>query len=114
MQEGCARAAETGDTPDRVLRLCGPSEGQVRWVSLKTAPVIDRDTPIGMVGTLEDISRRRATEEALARYYAKIEQAIELAEKQASNLARQAAELALARDEALAATRAKSEFLAVM
>jgi PAS domain S-box-containing protein len=96
-----------------VLRVVRP-DGQMRWVSLNTASVVDGGRRLGTIGTVEDVTRRRATEETLARYYAKVEQANRLAESQAADLARQTSELARARDHALDATRAKSEFLAIV
>jgi two-component system sensor histidine kinase/response regulator len=89
-------------------------DGAVRWVSAKAATVRDASRPLGRIGTIEDVTHRRETEDALARYYAEVERAHRLAEAQAADLARQAAELGQARDQALAATRAKSDFLATV
>ena len=63
---------------------------------------------------LRDVTERWQAGEELRRYYGEIEQSRRLAERQARELAQQAGELAEARDQALAATRAKSEFLATM
>src|SRR5581483_7179143 len=100
--------------PFEVLCRVVRRDGGTRWVSVKAARVVDGGRPLGHIGTLEDITRRRETEEALARYYAEVENANRLAESQAADLVRQAAELAHARDQALAATRAKSDFLATV
>jgi len=89
-------------------------DGEVRWVSVKVAAIRDDVAVLGFVGTVEDVTTRRHAEEAIHRYYAEVEDARQLAEHQARELARQAEELAAARDQALAATRAKSEFLATM
>jgi PAS domain S-box-containing protein len=68
------------------LRMLTP-DGQVRWVSARTKPLISHDgTLTGHVGTIEDITVRKQAE----------------------------AELAEARDRALDTARLKSEFLANM
>jgi PAS domain S-box-containing protein len=65
-------------------------------------------------GTLQDITDRKRAQEDLRRSMRELEEARTQAERQAQQLREQAAELALARDQALAATRAKSAFLANM
>ena len=61
-----------------------------------------------------EITRRRATEAELRRYVRELEEARDRSELQTTLLGHQAAELSLARDQADAASRAKSEFLAMM
>jgi PAS domain S-box-containing protein len=65
-------------------------------------------------GTLQDITDRKRAQEDLRRSMRELEEARARAEQQAQQLREQAEELALARDQALAATKAKSEFLANM
>jgi PAS domain S-box-containing protein len=89
--------------------------GEVRWVHSRAAALLsDTGELKGYVGANEDITERRQTEQALRRYYIHVEQARQQAEQQAAELGRFAEELASARDQAEAATRAKSEFLATM
>ena len=64
------------------------------------------------VGFELDLSARRQAELVLARYLSDIEDAQVKIEEQAAQLAQQAEALALARDQAEAANRAKSQFLA--
>jgi len=66
------------------------------------------------VGFELDLSARRQAELVLARYLSDIEDAQVKIEEQAAQLAQQAEALALARDQAEAANRAKSQFLANM
>ena len=61
-----------------------------------------------------EVTRRRITEEELRRYVRELEEARDRSELQTTLLGHQAAELSLARDQADAASRAKSEFLAMM
>ena len=61
-----------------------------------------------------EITRRRLTEEELRRYVKQLEEARDRSELQTTLLGHQAAELSHARDQADAASRAKSEFLAMM
>ena len=61
-----------------------------------------------------EVARRRITEEELRRYVRELEEARDRSERQTTLLGHQAAELSLARDQADAASRAKSEFLAMM
>jgi signal transduction histidine kinase len=63
---------------------------------------------------VEDITSLREAEDELRRYYAEVERGRQLAERQGRELARQTEELADARDQALAGTHAKSNFLATM
>jgi signal transduction histidine kinase/CheY-like chemotaxis protein len=61
-----------------------------------------------------EITRRRISEDALRRYVKQLEEARDRSELQTELLGHQAVELSLARDEADAASHAKSEFLAMM
>jgi PAS domain S-box-containing protein len=65
-------------------------------------------------GTLVDITDRKRAQEELERSMRDLDAARARAERQAEQLREQAREIELARDQALAATRAKSEFLANM
>lgn len=68
-------------------------EGNTRWVHLRSSPMLsDRGTPIGFVGTVEDITGRKQAEEA-----------------RAAMLREQ-----VARQQAEAANRMKDEFLATL
>lgn len=69
----------------------------------------DKDRAVGFE---LDLSARRQAELVLARYLSDIEDAQVRIEEQAAQLAQQAEALALARDQAEAANRAKSQFLA--
>lgn len=63
---------------------------------------------------VHDVTDHKKFEEELQHYYAQVEESRQRAEQQAADLTQFAEELAVARDQAEDATRAKSEFLATM
>ncbi|MFQ5783771.1 MAG: response regulator [Alphaproteobacteria bacterium] len=69
-------------------------------------------TGIGAIGT--DITERKRDENTLRRHAEDLDTSQRQIEQQASELAAQAEELSLARDQALEASRVKSDFLATM
>src|SRR5262249_41182042 len=72
----------------------------------------ERDLVAGVLGVGVVAIERRAARDQLGRNLAALEDARASAVRQSERLHRQALELAEARDQALASTRAKSEFLA--
>ncbi|MGC8668877.1 MAG: PAS domain S-box protein [Chthonomonadales bacterium] len=91
------------------------ADGKHRWIWTTKIPMRDEAGRIvGLVGIGRDVTDRKEAEEQQRRYLAQVEEARKLAEDQARLLEEQAVELERARDQALAATRAKSEFLSNM
>ena len=91
------------------------ADGKPRWIWTTKIPMRDAEgNIIGLVGIGRDVTERKEAEEKQAQYLAEVEAARKLAEDQARLLEEQAVELERARDQALAATRAKSEFLSNM
>ena len=72
----------------------------------------ERGEITGFRGIIRDVSERKGIEQELEKYCAEVEHARAQAEAQADELVRQAEELLAARNEALTATRTKSEFVA--
>jgi PAS domain S-box-containing protein len=72
------------------------------------------ERPYAVVATLSDITERRRFDEQIRIYMEQLEEARANAEEQTHMLRVQAQALAAARDQAIAATRAKSDFLANM
>ena len=90
-------------------------DGVVRWLGASARAVLDADgRTMAYVGTLLDISDRKRQEEDLYRYSLDVEDARTRVEEQASLMAEQAEELALARDQAIESVRMKSAFFAMM
>ncbi|MEE8505196.1 MAG: PAS domain-containing protein, partial [Kiloniellales bacterium] len=98
------------------------SDGVTTWCFVQALPELDEvGDIIGYVGALTDITERKRTEEtllasehALQARLADLEEAHRKLEMQGADLVRLADDLKTARDEARAADRAKSEFLAAM
>ena len=96
--------------------------GEERWFSATWGPLRDeRGRQIGIQGVERDITERQRMLHELDKNFLQLlhartvaEEEREKAEKQASELARLNEELKTARDEALAAAKAKSYFLATM
>ncbi len=77
------------------------SDGGLRWLEVHACLTVDaRGQPVGVSGTLQDVTERLQAQEAM--------------EVQAALLAHQARELAGTRDAALSSVKAKSDFLASM
>ena len=122
---GTDPTATTGDTFERLRRqdhdgrpiewrVLRP-DGSVTYAEGSASPICDRrDRPIGFRGIIRDVSERKRIEEELERYYVEVEVARGRAETTAAELVNQAEALSLARNEAVAATRLKSEFVANM
>ena len=59
------RQAQTGQPHADEFRLVNP-EGDVRWVQVRTAPIVSNDsTLVGHTGTLEDITKQKQAEEQI-------------------------------------------------
>ncbi len=92
------------------------SDGSVVHISYNAIPLYrsGATTPYAEVVTFRDVTERRKSEEQIRTYLRQLEGARTQAEQQTFLLREQAAQLEIARDQALAGTRAKSEFLANM
>ncbi|MCC6671097.1 MAG: response regulator [Planctomycetes bacterium] len=91
------------------------ASGEVRWVQEQGVAVLD-DNGLArwLDGVILDVTEKQRAEQAVQRHVAELEQTRERIVAQAEALIRQTDELRASRDQALAATRAKSEFLAMM
>ncbi|MEQ9458036.1 MAG: PAS-domain containing protein [Alphaproteobacteria bacterium] len=90
-------------------------DGESRYLTEFGSPVFDEDgNCIGFDGTFLDVTQRKRAELNLQQIVVDQEGAREQLEEQSQELVAMAESIAIARDQAEAATRAKSEFLAAM
>lgn len=90
-------------------------DGEVRHIHERSAPIFGKKGEvIGYEGTMQDITDRKLAELELQRVIVEQSEAQERLEEQSAALVEMAEDIAIARDDAEAATRAKSEFLAAM
>jgi signal transduction histidine kinase/CheY-like chemotaxis protein len=112
VHESLAPAFEAANrgTPDKqdVEIRCAPD------VRMYSATVVQNPDAPGITLTLTDVTEERLRLRELTRYYEDSEEALARVEAQAGQLIQQAEELADARDAALLAKQAHSEFLAAM
>jgi PAS domain S-box-containing protein len=87
---------------------------QVFLETIKTPMYDQQGRLVGVLGIGRDITQRKATQETLTQSNQQLQAARDEAERQAQQLERQALELHAAREDALKASRLKSEFLATM
>lgn len=90
-------------------------DGSVRHLQEFGRPNFDEDgNCTGFDGTFQDITQRKQAELELQNIVSEQQRAQERLEQQSQELVQMAEDIAVARDQAEAATRAKSEFLAAM
>ena len=90
-------------------------EGGWRWFESRAMTVRDAEgQPLRVIGSVTDIDSRKRGEESERARTAEVEQACDRIAEQARSLASLNDELALARDQALGAARAKAAFLTNM
>jgi len=113
-RETARRHLETGDRYDVVLRLRAPG-GEYRWFHVCGAADPQADEPT-LRGTLHDLSAPQEAHVTLGSQGTQLAalSALARAEKRLLEQEKLARELEAAREEALAAARLKSEFLATM
>jgi len=102
-----------GERDDFALDYACPEGEKPVWSNVRVTRFADGGRTWAVVAH-QDITARKLAEGELSRYTAEVERSRDRIQRQADQLATQTRELALARDQALAATRAKSEFLANM
>lgn len=113
LRDAIENSIQTGSHWDLELVLV-TADGDRRWVRAMGRPNFKDGKAVGLWGSIQDITNRKQAESRLTEYLAEVEEAREQLQEQAVQFARQAAELAVAREAAEESVRAKSSFLANM
>ncbi|MEZ5366203.1 MAG: ATP-binding protein [Bryobacterales bacterium] len=113
MRSALERALECGEPWDLELRV-QRADGDKLWVRSQGRAESERGRIKRIYGALRDITEQRESAQRIQQTLAEVEQARKRSERQAIELAKQAAELALARESAEEAARLKGSFLATM
>jgi PAS domain S-box-containing protein len=113
LREAVERALGAGDPWDLELQIVS-LEGKRMWVRCQGRAERDGERVVRVYGAMQDITEHKLIEQHLNKTLAEVDEARRSSEHQAVQLARQAAELALAREAAEEAARMKSAFLATM
>ncbi len=104
-----------GTYPDRFESYWLTKGGRKRLIAWSNTALRDADGALKfLISCGMDVTEQREAEKERARYVIELERAQRTTERQAEMLARQADELAAARDAALESARLKSQFLANM
>ncbi len=111
--EALEQAIRNGAHWDLELPLLA-ADGVRRCVRTMGRPDFEDGKAVRLWGSLQDITERKQAEDRLTGYLAEVEEARQLLEQRTSQLARQAADLAVAREAAEQSARVKSSFLANM
>jgi len=102
------------EPPPLEFRVILP-DGRVRWIHGSGNLVHDAENePIRVAGIAQDVTERKRAEERSARYLVELEGARDAQDRNATELARMVEQLAVEKNRAEAANRAKSCFLANM
>lgn len=113
-ESACAHRIRQGEACWSLKTFLRRKNGELVRIKLTVSPMIDGEVVAGTVAVFQDITEQVRAEEALMQASQELEtRNVELAQA-ARELEVRNAELAHARDSALGAARAKSEFLAVM
>ncbi|MCB9386012.1 MAG: PAS domain S-box protein, partial [Bryobacterales bacterium] len=107
------QALEHGEPWDLELRV-ERADGDKLWVRSQGRAETEGGRVKRIYGALRDITDQKETEQRIKQTLAEVDEARRRSERQALELAKQAAELALARENAEEAARLKGSFLATM
>ena len=108
-------ACVAGEEPPALEFRVNLAGGGVRYIFGSGNLVRDAENkPVRLTGIGQDITERKLSEERIARYLSDLESARDAQDRNAADLARMVEQLAVERDRAEAATRAKGRFLANM